>query len=255
MTEPAALGDRSYVDLSGKSLSSQSINPGIRNCILVLAGQSNICNLGPTAYTPTNIGKVDNLNPCNGAIYTAVDPLLGCSSTGGNPGSRLADKLINASLFDRVVLVPVAIGGSAAADWQNSYGNRLTAALGRVRARLGVSPSAILWGQGEADTNLATSQSSYQASMTAVISATRTAGYTGPWFIAQQSWNGGATSAAVQAAQLALVDHGSNIWAGPNADSLGAADRQADNTHFNDAGMDAYAGLWLTALQAFGAPF
>ncbi len=256
MTELA--GSSGYLDTSAKTLSSQSLNGGIRNCILLIAGQSNVCNNVTTAYTPTNSTKVDNLNPYNGAVYKGVDPLLGCSAPGalgsGCFAGRLADKLINANLFDRVILVPVGVDGTAAADWQNTYGNRLSAALKRLSAR-GMTATAILWGQGEQDGFLGTSSAAYQASMNAVIAATQALGYAGPWFIAEQTWRSGTTSATIQGAQAALVNQGSNIWAGPNADSLDATNRQADNTHWNDTGSDAYAGLWQTALHAFGAPF
>lgn len=253
-------GNPGYLDTTAKTLSSQTLNNGIRNCILLIAGQSNACNNAPSAYTPTNTGKVDCLNPYNGAIYAQIDPMLGCSSPAslgiGNGcfAGRLADKLINASLFDRVIICNVAVNGTSAADWVNLYPNRLSTALARLSYR-GMTPTAILWSQGEKDNVLSTAQAAYQSSMTTVIGATRTAGYSGPWFIPQQTWDAGSTSSTIQAAQAALVNHGSGIWAGPNADSLNATNRQSDNTHWNDTGSDAYAGLWLTALQAFGAPF
>ena len=63
------------------------------------------------------------------------------------------------------------------------------------------------------------------------------------------------TTGAIQAAQAGIVNHAAVIWAGPNADSLTGSNRQTDNTHFTDSGADAYAGLWQTALVAYGAPF
>jgi hypothetical protein len=56
----------------------------------------------------------------------------------------------------------------------------------------------------------------------------------------------GVVNPAVQAAQLAAVNHPAGIWAGPNADSLSTANRK-DGTHFNDTDADLYAGLWRTA--------
>lgn len=247
-------------DISGDTLSTggQTLNGGIRNCVLITAGQSNIANNATSLYVPTNGTKVDNLNPYNGATYAYKDPIMGCSGTlgvgKGNPAGRLADKLINANKFDRVIILPIALDGTSAADWQNTLYPRMRTAFRRLAYR-GMTATAILWGQGEQDNFLGTLQGSYTTTMSAVIGASRADGFSGPWFIAQQTWRAGVTSAAVQAAQAALVNHSSNIWAGPNSDSLDATNRQADNTHWNDTGADAYAGLWQTALAAFGAPF
>lgn len=44
-------------------------------------------------------------------------------------------------------------------------------------------------------------------------------------------------------------------WAGANADSLNATNRQTDNTHFNDTGMASLATLIYNAMHASGAPY
>lgn len=249
-------------EINGKTRVSSAINGAIRNCVLLIAGQSNVCNNFPASYTPTNVGKVDNFNIYDGAVYSAADPLLGtareAASLGrGNFSGRLADKLINANKFDRVILVPIGIGGTLVSDWETGFcKDRMRVAINRLAAG-GIVPTAVLWGQGEQDNFASTAQAAYQTSLTNVIANARAAGLgsTIPWFIAQQTWNSGTTSAAVQSAQAAIVNVGSRIYAGPNADSLNATNRQADNTHFNDTGSNAYAGLWQTALGLFGTPF
>lgn len=60
---------------------------------------------------------VHNLNISNGGIYDAVDPLLGPDSGAGNYGGRLADKLIDGDVCDRVILAPMAHSGSSVAQW------------------------------------------------------------------------------------------------------------------------------------------
>jgi hypothetical protein len=93
---------------------SQTLNPAVRNLVMLMPGQSNIADEAPSAYTPTNAAAIDNLNIYDGGIYNAVDPLLGCAiiqAVGGNPILRLADNLITANLFDHVLLVPMADGG------------------------------------------------------------------------------------------------------------------------------------------------
>jgi hypothetical protein len=77
----------------------------------------------------------------------------------------------------------------------------------------------VIWGQGENGNSLATSQANYTSGLNTVIGQSRTAGFTGKWFIAKQTYVTGTTSSAVQAAQAA-APNGTTIFAGPNADAL-----------------------------------
>lgn len=63
-----------------------------------------------------------------------------------------------------------------------------------------------------------------------------------PWMVSQTSYISGQTSAAVIAAQQAVVN-GIDIFAGPYTDQYGSAYRY-DNTHFNLAGQRAVGGDW-----------
>src|SRR5437764_987243 len=64
-------------DTNTKTVRSLAINLGIRNLVLLVAGQSNYTAVAPSAYSPTNGSALDNFNPYNGQMYAAVDPLLG----------------------------------------------------------------------------------------------------------------------------------------------------------------------------------
>lgn len=250
---------------------SQSLNPAVRNLIIVGAGQSNMSD-SPQAstYSPSNPTALDQFNINDGALYPAIDPLLGCSlnNGGGNPLLRLGDNLVTAGLFDRVVLASVAIDGTAVVEWETgTYSTRLPVLFRRLAARglvAGTNVTVIvLWGQGETDTTNGTGQTAYTNSLNNVISATRSAGFAGTWFVAVETYNTGSTSAAVAAAQAAVVNHGSNVWAGPNADTIigttcGGLTCRPDNLHFGNNGMPVYVGSvsgWQFALHAFGAPF
>ncbi|WP_213737077.1 sialate O-acetylesterase [Bradyrhizobium sp. dw_411] len=254
--------------VSSKTMTSQIINTGVRNLVIVLAGQSNVCDNHGAAYTPTNASKIDNMYPYGGGIYAASDPILGTSADSAalGPGNfvlRLADNLITAGLFDRVIIFAIGIGGTSIADWDTGVATgRWQPTFNRLKAK-GIMPGlanttiAIIWGQGEQDASLGTSQAAYAAGLNNVINQARAAGFSQsnvPFFVAEETWFGGTTSANVQNAQSAIVNHASNIWAGPNADSLNSSNRQ-DNTHFNPTGAAAVATLWQAALHAFGAPF
>lgn len=259
------------VNLNTKAvaLRAQTLNPALRNLVIVAAGQSNIQNVAPNAYTPSNASAIDNLNIYDGATYAAADPLIGCTgvaATAGNPMLRLADQLIAAGLFDRVVIVPIAIGNTLVADWETGKAStRVAVAFKRLAARGMIGGTNVtviaLWGQGEQDGYFATPQATYTASLNNIIASSRAAGFNGTWFVATQTQSSIGTSSSIEAAQAAVVNHGANVWAGVNADALlgsncgGLVCRIGDNIHWTDAGSASYAAGWRAALHLFGAPF
>lgn len=254
---------------------TQTLSPAVRNLVILATGQSNIADYMPSAYSPANPTKLDIFSVIDGATYAAVDPLVGCSWGGstviGNPVLRVADALVTANKFDRVVIVCLAVGGTNAIDWATGFlANKISVALARLAKRGMVAGTNItvvaLWGQGEGDNAIGTSQANYTTYLNAIIANSRTAGFAGNWYIAKQTYVGGlGTSAAVRAAQVAVVNHGAGVWGGPDADGLvgtvcGGVDCRGGNPHFSDAGAAYYAGTsgadgWLQALAASGAPF
>jgi lysophospholipase L1-like esterase len=255
-----------FKNTNGRTLVDATLIGGQKTLVIIVAGQSNCCSVSPTPYVATN-ALSHGLNIYDGGVYKMQDPLLGSSHTptAGNPPlcgswvSRLGDKLIAGGVASRVIMVPAAMAGSWIGDHDpavtpmNNY-QRIQVALRRC-ATLGYTPDAIIWHQGENDSGSGTPQATYQAILGRIIAQSRTDGYAGPWFIDTVSWNNGTPSAAIQAAQAAVVNHAAGIWAGANADSLDNSFRQPDMGHFSDVGMDAVASLAVTALHAYGAPF
>lgn len=251
---------------------TQATSSAIRNLVIIGAGQSNMSDTAPTAYTASNPTKLDQFNVNDGTVYPAIEPLLGTTQfpgvTIGNPIYRLADQLITNNKFDRIILVPLAIGATSVAVWETGIcKDRIAVALRRLAAR-GIASGTnvtviVLWGQGENDG--ATSQSAYTNSLNAVIANGNAGGTIDRWFIAKQSFDGTTTHSAIQNAQAAVL--GGNVKAGADADALtgtacgGVACRNAtDLIHWTDAGSAYYAGTsgsggWLAALTASGAPF
>jgi hypothetical protein len=264
---PIAQGTVPYRVTSGLTMRSQSFNPALKNLVLIGAGQSNATSLLPSAYTPASSSVIDVMNIYDGAFYGISGPLPGTPyppsfGAGGNVLSMLAQNCITGG-WDRVILVPIAIGGTTAADWATgTLSSRIPVALRRLASRgytVGATglTFAISWWQGETDTTNGTSQASYAASMATVLANAQAQGFTGSnsrLFVNRETWISGTVSAAVQAAQVALPN-GTTIFAGGNIDSLNAANRVADNTHFNDAGAAAAATLVYNAMVASGAPY
>jgi hypothetical protein len=86
-----------------------------RTAVMLTLGQSNAANSGDTPYVPRQ--RVFNFNIFDGHCYVARDPLLGTTEHRGNFAGRMADALIERGVFDGVVLVPIAVGGSRIEEW------------------------------------------------------------------------------------------------------------------------------------------
>jgi hypothetical protein len=263
IVDPVISGQAQYrVTPSQRSI---TINPVQKTLVLFVAGQSNWTNITPTLYTPTNSSAVSQLNVYDGAFYPVSGAVLGSSfyqgSFGvGNISVRVADTLVSNGIFNQVLIVNIAIGSTSAAQWATSqFTNRIAVAMLRL-SQNGITPATtgvtfgFIWGQGEAEVSLGTSQSAYTASLNTVLSAATTAGFSGRFFICEETWISGSVSTAVQAAQTGIVN-GTTIFSGGNLDSLNATNRQGDNTHFNDTGAAAAATLVYNAMHASGSPY
>jgi hypothetical protein len=81
------------------------------------------------------------------------------------------------------------------------------------------------------------------------------AGYTGRYFVCQETWAGGVTSAGIRAAQAAIVNN-VNVFSAGDLDSFNATYRQpSDNLHFIDVGLTAVGNLVYNTVHASGSPF
>ncbi|MGO7319365.1 sialate O-acetylesterase [Rhizobium ruizarguesonis] len=245
------------LDLTGRiEVARGDIGP--RTAVIVVIGQSLSVNEVPTPYVPVNT-NIDQLNIFDGKLYRAKDPLLGLNVSGGAVTDLrgtwmlpMADKLITAGYFDRVILVPMAVGNTRADQWASEATapylfNKINVVALRLRDA-GLPCTAIMWGQGESDTSAGTSQASYTASLQKIIAEFNHAIPGCPILVAQETYYYGATSAAVLAAQAAVVN-GTTVFAGENVDSIGSGGRY-DNTHLNETGADQRATLAVAALMA-----
>lgn len=222
--------------------------------VLVFVGQTSV-NGVPTQYVPVN-ENIDQLNIYDGKLYRARDPLLGIagSTTTHKRGTwmlRMADKLIADGLYDRVILVPMAVGNTRVDQWADAL-NRpfLFSNINVVGLRMrdaGLPCTAIMWGQGESDTSANTSQESYAASLQKVIAEFKRAIPGCPFLVAREAYYYGNTNAGILAAQASVVDN-QTVFAGENVDLIGPSGRY-DNTHLNAAGAEQRATLAVAALK------
>lgn len=240
----------SYASTSAKTRSDPRNLVGDEMASFIVAGQSNGANHSTgSLYTPSHASKIDNLNPLDGGTYSGSDPALGASGNMASWLFRFADLVIDAGLYSRVVMVPVAVGGTSILNWAPGgiIADRLGAAIARC-ANVGLPITAVLWQQGEADTSMATAD--YKTNLRATIAAARSRGLAAPWLIGMSTYRGGVTSPTVRAA-CADVVNGVDIFSGADTDGLtGLSFREPALIHFNEAGINAVAGLWRDAVAA-----
>lgn len=244
-----------YLDLSDRTEVARG-DIGDRTAVIVFIGQSLSVNSVPVAYIPVN-SNIDQLNIWDGKLYKAKDPLLGING-GSDPGHqgtwllRMADKLISDGVYDRVIIVPMAVGNTRVGQWSDPnlepYLFRRINTVGLRMRDAGLPCTAIMWGQGESDTSANTSQASYAASLQKVIAEFNRAIPGCPVLVAQESYYYGNTNAGILAAQASVVNN-TTVFAGENVELIPPSGRY-DNTHLNEAGADQRATLAVAALKA-----
>ncbi len=118
---------------------------------------------------------------------------------------------------------------------------------------------AVLWHQGESDSNQAPeheiSGATYERMLMEVIKDSRRAvGWDVPWFVAEASYGDPQRPScpAIREAQRNLWHSGVAVE-GPDTDTLTAAYRQNNGkgVHFNDAGLKAHGLLWSEAVESY----
>jgi Carbohydrate esterase, sialic acid-specific acetylesterase len=224
----------------------------IRTAVIISLGQSNAGNHGSGRYFAKQ--RVDNFNLYDSGCYHAEDPLLGASGDGGNFATRLGDKLVAAGLFDRVILAPIAMGGTTVEQWAHEgMFNRRIIVLIRRLYDAGLSADFILWHQGEGNPGIGDVDGrQYRKNLWEVVSTFRRYGVDAPFFVSLATLCGGPHPNAenIRAGQKGAVDAKSRIYLGPDTDTIGVEHRW-DGCHFNEVGLDMASTLWLEVIADF----
>jgi len=262
---------------AGLATRSRTIDPTKKTLVLITTGQSIWVNVVPsTTNHPTNAAAVDNFNIYDGNLYEVNGSLLGCTASSqtkapngwGNIACGVADKLVTAGKFDRVIIAPIAIGGSISYQWGLPTGdplnrgpilyNRTPILLQRLAAA-GITPQtpgvtfAHIWGCGESDNVNNTDPNEYATNVRGLVANMEKYGFAGRTFVPRESHYQGATNVNVQTGQALLLD-GSKFFFGGDFDSLGNSYR-FDTTHPNATGLPYFEDLMVAAMAASGTPF
>jgi hypothetical protein len=220
-----------------------------KTAIILVHGQSNAANFGSSRHTARE--AVDNFDPATGKCFAAVDPLLGADGIGGSFATRLGDILVQAGRYNRVIFIPLARGG-ASLDFLNNEGAELTTNGIAKLKEAGLTPTHILFQQGETDAVSTTTAEQYASLLHQLVKRFRAAGFDAPFYLSRSAkcdYVGPNNIAAVRAGQLSAIDAALNIRPGPDTDTIGNEGRSPDGCHMNEAGTLANAALWAAFIK------
>jgi hypothetical protein len=221
-----------------------------KTAIIVVHGQSNAANYGSTRHTARE--AVDNFDSASGKCFAAADPLLGADGMGGSFATRLGDMLIQDGRYDRVIVVPLARGGASIAFLNNEGAALITNGIAKLKAA-GLTPTHILFQQGETDAVSTTTADQYASLLHQLVKRFRAAGFDAPFYLSRSTkcdYAGPNNNiAAVRAGQFSAVNETLNIRLGPDTDTIGNEGRSPDGCHMNEAGTLANAVLWAAFVK------
>lgn len=214
--------------------------------VFIVAGQSNVAGWSESLF----LGSSDNvrLGTLRGGEIrwrTADDPQV---VFGGGSVWPIVGQELSMKTGLPVGFINVAEGGPSIREWQK--GGRLYAQLLQtLRATRPYYVRAILWAQGESDSDLTSEQ--YAHYLSALIEGINEDLQSGqhrvPWVVARSSYKKGEVFAGPRDGVDAVVRSGF-AQAGPDTDLLGPEYREADNLHFNAVGTRAAADAWAKVL-------
>lgn len=243
-------------------MDARNVLAGSKPVLLIYSGDSLHGSTDGSAYTPSNLASVFNLCLGNGGLYQGSTPALGCAyelspSINGFHGFRTADKLINATTYDRVVVAPISIGSTSTTDW--APGGFCSYRIQRLNARLnsiGLLGLKTYWlhDSGIQDALGTVSQATVQANLNAFIATIRgLSGWSAISILISQSstlGNGALTSSSnVAAAQSAILSPtNANVFAGATTDDMIPATYRYDGSHMNATGSDLMASREVTQI-------
>ena len=218
--------------------------------VIFVAGQSNAANFGEKRQTTAFGDRVVAFFA--GACAIAASPLLGADSNEGESLTPMADALIRSGRFDRVVLAPVAVGGTEIARWvDGDLAPVLRQALAAVQARYRVTHA--IWHQGENDALIGLSAADYKRQFDVLLGRWRAQGMAAPVFVSvtTRCYPNWMADNPVALAQRSLPDPARGLHPGADSDAeLPSAELRGGECHHNAAGQAHLAKLLASALLA-----
>ena len=220
-----------------------------KTAVIVSAGQSLMGNSGdPSGRIALQLG-VFNLNWIDGKCYVAKDPLLGATTAGAN-------QLAHRGAFSQAQILRRGYGRTARPRWH--FHKRLGAGRQYEQApyrrlaacaEAGLSPTMILWQQGEAEAGNLPQPPNGKAwadLFNAMVISIRDIHVIAPIYDARSTICRNDGSTIIRNAQADVVNN-FDVLPGPDTDMISLSDRW-DGCHFGVSGLERSSRLWLAAI-------
>jgi hypothetical protein len=212
---------------------------------ILVIGQSISSNCNEYAYGPVeNVMQVGK----DGSIKPAQDPFEWADCDKGSMWMPTGKKIIESKIADQVIFMPIGVGGSKVADWQDGGRafDKLNQALELIRKK-GITFDFAIWHQGSAD--YGTPRAEYVSRLLSVIDYVNRNAQIKRWLIGIHSRCSGLYDPEVEAAQRIVGDASSaRRYPGANTNLLGNEYR-VDFCHLNHQGQEMVAPMWLEAIK------
>ncbi|WP_196756925.1 SGNH/GDSL hydrolase family protein [Gluconobacter oxydans] len=213
--------------------------------IILAAGQSLVANMsGDFRWNRVTYDAV--YEQWGGACYEASSPMYGASGTRQSFVIYLADYLRRST--GRPILINMAaINGVSISRFLDAEPSRILDAQLHNIETLRVSPTLIIWEQGQSD--YSTSATEYDASFGQMLSKLRRAAPNAPVFVPVDTMSSWKISANMQKIQRGLTQF-EGVYTGPNIDQI---KYRYDGTHLDQKGIEMQAAMWFQFIaQHFG---
>jgi hypothetical protein len=216
---------------------------------ILTLGQANAANSSNMHYQ----ARRDVLNYYNGSLYKAKEPLIGAGGFGGSVWTILADKLIDSGFCKKVIIIPIAEGGTTVENWAiGDCSQKLQTTLLDL-SQHNIKLTHIFWHQGESDNGK--SKDNYKKNLSRVVKIIRSHNQNAPFYCSVATYSFLAKNkpigvdSSIQNAQIEFIKENTNVLGGPNTDELIYAIDRFDSEHFSEYGNIRYANLWFRAVK------
>jgi hypothetical protein len=243
-------GQLTFSNAEGRrEVSCRLFAPDSNLAVIFAFGQSNIANEGDARSHYQAGANVYNFDFLTGRVFAARDPLLGATLHRSNFVTRLGDLLVCRGQYERVLLVPIAFGGTYIDDWApgGRLHIRLMFALKKLKAS-GIATTHVIFQQGEAESaQINADGAAWTRNLKKIVRAMRERGVQAPIYVAQCSETGSGQNDVIRLAQRSVIDSSDLVYAGPDLDVIEIKERW-DGCHFSEAGQIRAAELWFNCL-------
>jgi hypothetical protein len=222
--------------------------------VLLVIGQSNAANSAEKRVS--TLYPEQNLNYFDGLCYASQSPLLGATGGSGEWLTLLGDHLIARGVYENVVLLSSAIGGSEVTRWAEG-GDLNEMLLTTLRGTTDFyNITDVVWHQGETDVARFTHTITYMNMFESMMATLAKVGVTGPYFMSVASLCFGPDVPypnRIAKAQWELIERHENIFLGVDTDDVVPRAGRYDGCHFGEKAQELVAAAIASSITRYRA--